>query len=102
MQALTAGTVRNESTTSSSATIFWTISYSRHPIYTSILDFAAGQTFSYTAQREGNGIYLFVIDGAVEVAGETLAGRDGLGSKMGPLRIHVRTDSRLLIMDVPL
>ena len=38
----------------------------------------AGRTLSYSANRAGDGLYLFVIEGQVEVADEALSTRDGI------------------------
>jgi len=69
----------------------------------SLGDFDAGQSGSYQARKDGNGVYLFVIDGEVEVAGETLAKRDAIGlTDVGEVAIRAATDSRLLVIDVPM
>jgi quercetin 2,3-dioxygenase len=38
-----------------------------------------GKVVSYTLQDPGHGVYLFVIEGKVSVAGEVLSKRDGMG-----------------------
>jgi len=69
----------------------------------SLGDFDAGQSGSYQVRKDGNGIYLFVIDGEIEVAGETLAKRDAVGlTDVGEVAIKAAADSRLLVMDVPM
>lgn len=49
------------------------------------------------------GIYLFVIKGCVEVAGETLQNRDAIGiTEADSLEITVKEDARLLAIEVPM
>jgi len=51
----------------------------------------------------GNGVYLFVISGRVIAGGEILSARDGIGvSGVNALSIRAISDSRLLLMEVPL
>lgn len=40
---------------------------------------AIGQEIPYTLKHPGNGVFLFVIEGKVNVAGEVLGKRDGAG-----------------------
>jgi redox-sensitive bicupin YhaK (pirin superfamily) len=65
--------------------------------------FDAGQQVSYSVQRNGNGIYLFVIDGTVDAAGETLGKRDAIGvTGTTQLDMSVTASSQLLVIDVPM
>lgn len=69
----------------------------------SLGDFDAGQTVRYAVKQPGNGIYLFVIEGDIEVAGETLGKRDAIGiTDAGEAAISAAQDSRLLLIDVPM
>ena len=69
----------------------------------SLGDFDTGQFTHYQVKKTGNGAYLFVIDGAVAVAGETLAKRDAIGiTDSAGLDIAAAADSRLLVIDVPM
>jgi len=45
-------------------------------VYYSLTDLDSGKTVEYSSKREGNGLYLFVIEGEIEIDGETLAKRD--------------------------
>lgn len=66
-------------------------------------NFTAGQTETYTIKSFGNGAYIFVLEGAVIVAGERLAQRDGIGIEDAEsVDIEVTEDCQLLIMDVPM
>lgn len=70
-------------------------------------DFEAGTTSFYDLKEDfSNGLYVFVIDGTVDVAGQTLNKRDGMG-----IRTTTPTDlidftfldkSKVLLMEVPM
>jgi len=71
--------------------------------YFSLGDFEQHQTGHYTVRQSGHGIYLFVIDGAVEVAGETLNKRDAIGIvNTNELTVRALDNSQLLIIEVPM
>jgi quercetin 2,3-dioxygenase len=60
-------------------------------------------TQNYTVKREGNGVYVFLLEGEVIVNDIVLNRRDGLGiSETDALTIKATTDSQLLLMDVPM
>lgn len=66
--------------------------------------FDAGRKFTYQPKKPGNGIYLFVIDGAFLYNGQRLEKRDGLGvTDVDTLDLEAAEQgSRILIMDVPM
>lgn len=69
--------------------------------YFSLGDFSTDT--SYQLQREGNGVYLMVIEGAVEVDGHTLSNRDAIGvSETQEISIKVLEPTKLLVVEVPL
>jgi redox-sensitive bicupin YhaK (pirin superfamily) len=69
----------------------------------SLGDFDAGQSGHYPIRQNANGVYLFLIDGEIEVAGETLAQRDAIGINHSTgLDIRAIADSQLLVIDVPM
>lgn len=62
-----------------------------------------GHQETYTFQKEGNGLYLFVIEGAATVAGQALNKRDGFGIwDTREVEITATETSRLLLMEVPM
>ncbi|MDB5283703.1 MAG: Pirin domain protein [Bacteroidota bacterium] len=66
-------------------------------------DFSEGQEVSYSPKLKTNGLYLMVVDGEVEVAGETLKKRDAIGiSEIEKADIKVKSNSEILIIDVPM
>ena len=69
----------------------------------SLGDFDAGRGGHCQARKPGNGLYLFVIEGQIEIAGQTLGKRDGIGiADAGKPDIRAVADSQLLLMDVPM
>ena len=57
----------------------------------------------YELKDKNNGVYFFVIEGDVTVAGQTLNRRDGFGvSETSEVEITANSISRLLIMEVPM
>lgn len=62
------------------------------------------QSVTYTAQKEGNGIYVFVINGSFTVDGHQMEQRDGLGiENAGTVNVVASKDNaELLIMDIPM
>ena len=66
--------------------------------------FDAGREFEYDVRKQGNGVYLFVIDGAFLYDGRRLESRDGLGITDTPvLKLKAaEAGSKILIMEVPM
>ena len=56
----------------------------------------------YELKKDGTGVYVFVIDGNVDVAGQQLSTRDGYGFwPESPVSIKALEKSTLLVMEVP-
>ena len=65
--------------------------------------FQAGRQQVYDRRHSENGIYLFVIEGQIEVAGNTLNRRDGVGiTEQDHISFTAVEDADLLIIDVPM
>lgn len=65
--------------------------------------FDTGLKTDYTLKRKGNGVYVFVIKGSIQVNGQDLAERDGLGIwEVDKLDINTLTDAEVLLMEVPM
>lgn len=63
----------------------------------------AGTNISYLILQEGNGAYLFVIDGTVEAAGESLQKRDAIGiSEAAHIELTATSQAKLVVIDVPM
>lgn len=68
-----------------------------------LADIDAGAALSYPLHGSGNGVYLFVIEGEVDAAGERLSKRDGMGvSGVDAVDIASVTASTVLVMEVPM
>lgn len=69
----------------------------------SLGDFDADTRLDYSIHKKGNGAYLFILDGNIEVNGEQLSARDGFGIwDVEQFEINASKDSRLLLMEVPM
>lgn len=66
--------------------------------------FSASQSFSYNIKKEGNGAYVYIIDGSVEIDGQTLFTGDALGiSETNGFNGEVKSNNTtVLIIDVPM
>jgi redox-sensitive bicupin YhaK (pirin superfamily) len=57
----------------------------------------------YNINKAGNGVYAFVIDGAVTVNGQSLNKRDGFGVwDVDSLSIEATNDAEILLIEVPM
>lgn len=57
----------------------------------------------YSLKGSNHGVYAFVIEGKVTIAGQTLNRRDGLGVyETSKITIHADEPSRILLMEVPM
>ena len=66
-------------------------------------DFDAGQSLTYDIKIPGNGVYTFFIEGSADVEGTTLNKRDAIGVyDTSSFTIETKSQSRLLIMEVPM
>ena len=58
---------------------------------------------TYQIKHEGNGVYAFVLEGEIEINGQKLARRDGLGiSEADILTIKASSNAEVLLMDIPM
>ena len=71
--------------------------------YFSLANLNKGTSVKYSINHKGNGIYLFVLEGSVTVAGEKLNKRDAIGIE-GIDNIDVASDenSEVLVIEVPM
>ncbi|MEP1471606.1 MAG: pirin family protein [Halieaceae bacterium] len=66
-------------------------------------DFESGESDFYEVKKPGKGVYFFVLEGAIRIAGEQLERRDGLGIEdASSIELTATADCQLLIMDVPM
>lgn len=65
--------------------------------------FDKGKSDEYMIKKEGNGVYVFVLEGEVEINNERLAKRDGLGiSGTDSFKVKANENARVLLMEVPM
>lgn len=65
--------------------------------------FDKGISTTYKLKKNGNGMYFFILDGEVEVAGQKLSQRDGFGIwDTQEVILKSLTGSRVLLMEVPM
>lgn len=70
-------------------------------IYRSSLD--SGNTIDLKVKSAQNGIYIFVVDGEIEAANNTLEKRDALGiSEAQDIKIKANRNSEFVIIEVPM
>ena len=71
--------------------------------YFSLGKFEAGKTVDYEIQKNGNGAYIFVLEGKVEVAGEVYDKRDAVGVwDTDKVNIKAAENANFLVIDVPM
>lgn len=69
----------------------------------SIGNLSAGSTSQYKMKWAGNGVFIFVIEGVIETADETLHRRDAVGVyETDSIFINAKNDSSFLIIEVPM
>jgi redox-sensitive bicupin YhaK (pirin superfamily) len=62
-----------------------------------------GREITYELRGTDSGVYAFVIDGEVELAGELLRRRDGAGlAKVSELSLFARRPAEVLLIEVPM
>ncbi|MEO1259275.1 MAG: pirin family protein [Bacteroidota bacterium] len=66
-------------------------------------DLEKGCRETYQIKRNGNGVYAFVLEGKVTIAGQPLEKRDGFGMwDTDSFEIVADADAKVLLMDVPM
>jgi redox-sensitive bicupin YhaK (pirin superfamily) len=69
----------------------------------SLADFSEDIAKEYVLNKKGNGVYVFVIEGELEVAGKKLNKRDAIGIwETEKLSIVAKQDSKILMVEVPM
>jgi len=62
-----------------------------------------GKTLEYKIRKNGNGLYIFVMNGSITVEGEVLENRDGMGlEEINSVNIKANEDSKILLIEVPM
>jgi len=69
----------------------------------SLANIEKGNELTYSNKFKGNGVYLFLVDGEVEVAGNKLGKRDAIGiSEIENITIKANRDANLVLIEVPM
>ena len=75
----------------------------RQEAYLHLGHFSEGRDLQYEAADPENGVFVFLIDGRVDVGGVTLHARDAIGlERTLEVGIHFVQDTELLIVEIPL
>lgn len=68
----------------------------------SLVDIDAGKNVTYDRQMSGNGVYIFILSGEVEVEGKTFKARDGVALKQFEnVKLQASKNAEVLLMEVP-
>jgi len=66
-------------------------------------NFENGESTEYQLKKEGNGIYIFLLEGSIQVEDIILQKRDGLGVwETDSIKINAISNSEFLIIEVPM
>jgi redox-sensitive bicupin YhaK (pirin superfamily) len=69
----------------------------------SLGNFDAENSSSYQVKKQGNGIYLLVVEGEVEIDGNILSKRDAIGIwDTDAIKILSKTNTEILLVEVPM
>ncbi|WP_035667695.1 pirin family protein [Flavobacterium sp. 83] len=65
--------------------------------------FASNTTTTYEVKIPQNGVYLFLLEGEIEVNNQTLKARDAMGiTDFDQFEIKIKTQSKILLVEVPM
>jgi hypothetical protein len=65
-------------------------------------DFDQSTKIEYKINKAGNGVYVFLIEGSAEIAGEAIKKRDALGIwEADKFNLKMASNSRVLLIEVP-
>lgn len=68
----------------------------------SLSDIDTGKAVTYQKQLSRNGVYLFILDGEIEIDGQALKARDGIGlAQFERIKLSAKTKAGVLLMEVP-
>ena len=66
-------------------------------------DIDAGKELEYTVKFKGNGVYVMLVEGEVQVGGHLLTKRDAIGiSETEKFSIKANVNSEVLLIEVPM
>lgn len=66
-------------------------------------NYDSGKMDSYTLKKENNGVYIFLLEGEIEINDQLLTKRDGFGIwETSSFTIKTNTEAKVLVMEVPM
>ena len=66
-------------------------------------DLSIGKSDTYKLNKQRNGVYIFILEGAAEVNGESLSKRDGMGIwNIDKIEVKALENAKILLMEVPM
>ena len=69
----------------------------------SLGNFTKDFSTSYQLKKSGNGVYIFVLEGSLEINGQTIGTRDGLGiSEIDTIDIKASTNAQIVLIEIPM
>ncbi len=69
----------------------------------SLGNFTKDFSTSYQLKKSGNGVYIFVLEGSLEINGQNIGTRDGLGiSEIATIDIKANTDAQIVLIEIPM
>ena len=69
----------------------------------SLGNFTKDFSTSYQLKKSGNGVYIFVLEGSLEINGQSIGIRDGLGiSEIETIDIKASTDAQIVLIEIPM
>lgn len=68
-----------------------------------LADFSKGTKKTYTIQKPGNGVFVFVLKGGAKIGDQVLDTRDGLGIEdTHSFELEATEDAEILLMEIPM
>jgi len=68
-----------------------------------LANFDKGNSKEYKVKKEGNGVYVFILEGKAKIGDQVLEKRDALGiSETDSFKLEALENSKILLMEVPM
>ena len=65
--------------------------------------FKAGSSQEYQLKKQGNGIYLMLVEGQIKIGDQLLTQRDAIGiSQTNQIQIEIEANAKILVIEVPM
>ena len=65
--------------------------------------FKAGRSQEYQLKKQGNGIYLMLVEGQIKIGDQLLTQRDAIGiSQTNQVQIEIEANAKILVIEVPM